>query len=121
MCGSNDGRNRAADGTVGVASRPGMAGSPARWHSAGDRFNITPPGYTGMASESIVCESCGERGASGSCGEHGADEVSVREKDPPGQLIMMCDHQTVTYSLDEYDTEHLPPQSELPSDWVHAA
>lgn len=57
----------------------------------------------------IECESCGD-----GCSEG----VTVEEKDPPGQLIMMCDHQTVTYPLAEYDAEHLPPQSDLPNDWV---
>lgn len=61
-----------------------------------------------MATGTIDCEVCGD-----SC----ADGVTVVEKDPPGQLIMMCDHTTEMYSLDDYDTENLPPASELPDAW----
>lgn len=65
-----------------------------------------------MSTESLDCRTCGDACAEG---------VTVVEKDPPGQLIMMCDHTTVSFSLDEYDTGSLPPDSELPDEWVRGA
>ncbi|AUX08495.1 hypothetical protein AArcSl_0852 [Halalkaliarchaeum desulfuricum] len=65
-----------------------------------------------MSTERLDCQTCGD-----AC----ADGVTVVEKDPPGQLIMMCDHTTVSFQLSEYDTENLPPDSELPDEWVREA
>lgn len=61
-----------------------------------------------MRAQTIDCRTCGE-----GC----ADGITAEEKDPPGQLILMCDHTTVTFSLDDYDVQNLPPADELPDEW----
>lgn len=65
-----------------------------------------------MSKNTLDCRTCGDACAEG---------VTVVEKDPPGQLIMMCDHTTLTFPLSEYDADHLPPDSELPDEWVRGA
>ena len=65
-----------------------------------------------MSTEALECRTCGD-----AC----ADGVTVVEKDSPGQLIMMCDHTTVTFQLSEYDADSLPPDAELPDEWVREA
>ncbi|MDG5777838.1 hypothetical protein VB773_05750 [Haloarculaceae archaeon H-GB2-1] len=45
------------------------------------------------------------------------DTVNVQVKDPPGQLILMCDHTTEMFSLDEYDESNLPPSEALGDAW----
>jgi hypothetical protein len=61
-----------------------------------------------MPTESIECTVCGAEPGRG---------FTVEEKDPPGQLILMCNHATEMFPLDEYDAEALPPESELPDGW----
>lgn len=65
-----------------------------------------------MTTDSLDCRVCGD-----AC----ADGVTVVEKDPPGQLIMMCDHTTSSFSLDEYTADELPPDSALPDAWERTA
>ncbi|MFC7046119.1 hypothetical protein ACFQH6_12475 [Halobacteriaceae archaeon GCM10025711] len=58
-----------------------------------------------MAGSSLHCETCGK-------------PVTVEEKDPPGQLILLCNHTTELYSLDEYSASNLPTAGDRPDAWV---